>query len=159
MSVEGSDTGVATYVGGDMYVGGKENSNLNSETGPTGTYAVEAEGLTVVNGSLAMHPLKDAWKVWNTGTTGGKHYTSRGFRWGVVGFGSQFRPADGKTALVVGGNTNTSVMGSKVAHGVRRAGWARRMLMDITATGTRLLWLAAKPAFGAVMILLIPYAD
>lgn len=114
MSVEGSDTGVATYVGGDMYVGGKENSNLNSETGPTGTYAVEAEGLTVVNGSLAMHPLKDAWKVWNTGKTGGKHYTSRGFRWGVVGFGSQFRPADGKTALVVGGNTSTSVMGSKV---------------------------------------------
>lgn len=114
MSVKGSDTGVATYVGGDMYVGGKENSNLNSETGPTGTYAVEAEGLTVVNGSLAMHPLKDAWKVWNTGTTGGKHYTSRGFHWGVVGFGSQFRPADGKTALVVGGNTNTSVMGSKV---------------------------------------------
>ena len=61
MSVEGSDTGVATYVGGDMYVGGKENSNLNGETGPAGTYAVEAEGLTVVNGSLAMHPLKDAW--------------------------------------------------------------------------------------------------
>ena len=114
MSVEGSDTGVATYVGGDMYVGGKENSDLTGETGPTGTYAVEAEGLTVVNGSLAMHPLKDAWKVWNTGTTGGKHYTSRGFRWGVVGFGSQFRPADGKTALVVGGNTDTSVMGSKV---------------------------------------------
>lgn len=114
MSVEGSDTGVATYVGGDMYVGGKENSDLNGETGPAGTYAVEAEGLTVVNGSLAMHPLKDAWKVWNTGTTGGKHYTSRGFRWGVVGFGSQFRPADDKTALVVGGNTNTSVMGSKV---------------------------------------------
>lgn len=114
MSVEGSDTGVATYVGGDMYVGGKENSDLTGETGPTGTYAIEAEGLTVVNGSLAMHPLKDAWKVWNTGTTGGKHYTSRGFRWGVVGFGSQFRPADGKTALVVGGKTNTSVMGSKV---------------------------------------------
>lgn len=114
MGVGGSDTGVATYVGGDMYVGGKENSDLTGETGPTGTYAVEAEGLTVVNGSLAMHPLKDAWKVWNTGTTGGKHYTSRGFRWGVVGFGSQFRPADGKTALVVGGNTNTSVMGSKV---------------------------------------------
>lgn len=114
MSVEGSDTGVATYVGGDMYVGGKENSDLNGETGPAGTYAVEAEGLTVVNGSLAMHPLKDAWKVWNTGTTGGKHYTSRGFRWGVVGFGSQFHPADGQTALVVGGKTGTSVMGSKV---------------------------------------------
>lgn len=123
MSVEGSDTGVATYVGGDMYVGGKENSNLNSETGPTGTYAVEAEGLTVVNGSLAMHPLKDAWKAWNTGTTGGKHYTSRGFRWGVVGFGSQFRPADGKTALVVGGNTSTSVMGSKKVGAWGAPGW------------------------------------
>lgn len=123
MSVEGPDTGVATYVGGDMYVGGKENSNLNSETGPTGTYAVEAEGLTVVNGSLAMHPLKDAWKAWNTGTTGGKHYTSRGFRWGVVGFGSQFRPADGKTALVVGGNTSTSVMGSKKVGAWGAPGW------------------------------------
>ena len=123
MSVEGSDTGVATYVGGDMYVGGKENSDLNDGTGPTGTYAVEAEGLTVVNGSLAMHPLKDAWKVWNTGTTGGKHYTSRGFRWGVVGFGSQFRPANGETALVVGGNTNTSVMGSKKVGAWRAPGW------------------------------------
>lgn len=123
MSVEGSDTGVATYVGGDMYVGGKENSDLNDGTGPTGTYAVEAEGLTVVNGSLAMHPLKDAWKAWNTGTTGGKHYTSRGFRWGVVGFGSQFRPADGKTALVVGGNTNTFVMGSKKVGAWRAPGW------------------------------------
>ena len=123
MSVEGSDTGVATYVGGDMYVGGKENSDLNDGTGPTGTYAVEAEGLTVVNGSLAMHPLKDAWKAWNTGTTGGKHYTSRGFRWGVVGFGSQFRPADGKTALVVGGNTNTSVMGSNKVGAWRAPGW------------------------------------
>lgn len=131
MSVKGSDTGVATYVGGDMYVGGKENSNLNSETGPTGTYAVEAEGLTVVNGSLAMHPLKDAWKVWNTGTTGGKHYTSRGFRWGVVGFGSQFRPADGKTALVVGGNTSTSVMGSKVG-AWRAPGWLGKTNADDT---------------------------
>lgn len=123
-SVTGSDTGVATYVGGDMYVGGKPSdaNALNNSTGPTGTYAVEAEGLTVVNGSLAMHPLKDAWKVWNTGKTGGKYYTSRGFRWGVVGFGSQFRPADGKTALVVGGNTNTSVMSSNVG-AWRAPGW------------------------------------
>lgn len=135
MSVEGSDTGVATYVGGDMYVGGKENSKLNSETGPTGTYAVEAEGLTVVNGSLAMHPLKDAWKAWNTGTTGGKHYTSRGFRWGVVGFGSQFRPADGKTALVVGGNTSTSVMGSKKVGAWGAPGWLGKT--DVNDTNSR----------------------
>lgn len=116
MSVTGTDTGVATYVGGDMYVGGKPSdaNALNSGTGPTGTYAVEAEGLTVVNGSLAMNPQKEAWKLWNTGSAGGTSYVSRGFRWGVVGFGSQFRPADGKTVLAVGGNTDTSVMHSKV---------------------------------------------
>ena len=136
-SVTGSDTGVATYVGGDMYVGGKPSdaNALNNSTGPTGTYAVEAEGLTVVNGSLAMHPLKDAWKVWNTGKTGGKYYTSRGFRWGVVGFGSQFRPADGKTALVVGGNTNTSVMSSKVG-AWRAPGWLGKTdVNDINSHG------------------------
>lgn len=116
MSVTGTDTGVATYVGGDMYVGGKPSdaSALNNAAGPTGTYAVEAEGLTVVNGSLAMNPQKEAWKLWNTGSAGGKSYVSRGFQWGVVGFGSQFRPADGKTVLAVGGNTGTSVMYSKV---------------------------------------------
>ena len=99
-----------------MYVGRKPSdaNDLNNSTGPTGTYAVEAEGLTVVNGSLAMNPQKEAWKLWNTGNAGGKSYVSRGFRWGVVGFGSQFRPADGKTVLAVGGNTSTSVMGSKV---------------------------------------------
>lgn len=92
--------------------GGKPSdaSALNNAAGPTGTYAVEAEGLTVVNGSLAMNPQKEAWKLWNTGSAGGKSYVSRGFRWGVVGFGSQFRPADGKTVLAVGGNTGTSVM-------------------------------------------------
>lgn len=116
MSVTGTDTGVATYVGGDMYVGGKPSdaNALNNDVGPIGTYAVEAEGLTVVNGSLAMNPQKEAWKLWNTGSAGGKSYVSRGFRWGVVGFGSQFRPADGKTVLAVGGNTDTSVMHSKV---------------------------------------------
>ena len=47
-----------------MYVGGKPSNAdaLNSATGPTGTYAVEAEGLTVVNGSLAMNPKKRAWR-------------------------------------------------------------------------------------------------
>lgn len=125
MSVTGTDTGVATYVGGDMYVGGKPSdaNALNNGTGPTGTYAVEAEGLTVVNGSLAMNPQKEAWKLWNTGSAGGKSYVSRGFRWGVVGFGSQFRPADGKTVLAVGGNTDTSVMYSNEVGAWTAPGW------------------------------------
>lgn len=124
-SVTGTDAGVATYVGGDMYVGGKPSntSDLSTSTGPTGTYAVEAEGLTVVNGSLAMNPQKEAWKLWNTGSAGGKSYVSRGFRWGVVGFGSQFRPAGGKTVLAVGGNTDTSVMGSSKVGAWTAPGW------------------------------------
>lgn len=125
MSVTGTDTGVATYVGGDMYVGGKPSdaSALNNAAGPTGTYAVEAEGLTVVNGSLAMNPQKEAWKLWNTGSAGGKSYVSRGFRWGVVGFGSQFRPADGKTVLAVGGNTGTVVMNNNKVGAWTAPGW------------------------------------
>ena len=137
MSVTGTDTGVATYVGGDMYVGGKPSdaNALNSGTGPTGTYAVEAEGLTVVNGSLAMNPQKEAWKLWNTGSAGGKSYVSRGFRWGVVGFGSQFRPADGKTVLAVGGNTDTSVMYSKVGAWTAPGWLGKTSSSDITDQG------------------------
>lgn len=105
--------------------GGKPSdaSALNNAAGPTGTYAVEAEGLTVVNGSLAMNPQKEAWKLWNTGSAGGKSYVSRGFRWGVVGFGSQFRPADGKTVLAVGGNTGTSVMNNNKVGAWTAPGW------------------------------------
>lgn len=136
-SITGSDTGVATYVGGDMYVGGKPSNAdaLNSATGPTGTYAVEAEGLTVVNGSLAMNPKKSAWRLWNTGSAGGTSYVSRGFRWGVVGFGSQFRPADGKVALAVGGNTSTSVMGSKVGAWTAPGWLGKTSSTDATAHG------------------------
>lgn len=94
--IAGEDTGVATYVGRDLYVG-KNTSNktsINNEGDVDGSYAVEAEGLTVVNGKLVMKPLKDSWKAGST---------SAGFRWGTVGFGSQFRPGDGKTVLAIGG--------------------------------------------------------
>ena len=95
-TADGEDTGVATYVGRDLYVG-KNTSNrksISNENDVDGSYAVEAEGLTVVNGKLVMKPLKDSWKAGST---------SAGFRWGTVGFGSQFRPGDGKTVLAIGG--------------------------------------------------------
>ena len=95
-TADGEDTGVATYVGHDLYVG-KNTSNrksISNENDVDGSYAVEAEGLTVVNGKLVMKPLKDSWKAGST---------SAGFRWGTVGFGSQFRPGDGKTVLAIGG--------------------------------------------------------
>lgn len=92
INVSTPDPGVATYVGRDMYIGGKPSntSTLDASNAPTGSYAAEAEGLTVVRGKLAMNPIKGSW---------GGH----GFRFGTVGFGSQFRPSEGSTVLAVAG--------------------------------------------------------
>jgi choice-of-anchor A domain-containing protein len=102
-----NDEGIATFVGGDMYVGGKKSgiTSANNNNAPEGSYAVEAEGLTAVNGKLLLHPMKQAWNIWNKD---GSFNRSRGFRWGIVGFGSQFRPKDGSTVLSVGGNSTNS---------------------------------------------------
>ena len=105
-SGSGNDEGIATFVGGDMYVGGKKSgiTSANNNNAPEGSYAVEAEGLTAVNGKLLLHPMKQAWNIWNDGSFN----RSRGFRWGIVGFGSQFHPKDGSTVLSVGGNSTNS---------------------------------------------------
>lgn len=98
IDVSTPDPGVATYVGRDMYIGGKPSdgtSNLDASNAPTGSYAAEAEGLTVVRGKLAMNPLKESWPYNNSG--------GAGFRFGTVGFGSQFRPVAGSTVLAVAG--------------------------------------------------------
>ena len=98
IDVSSPDPGVATYVGRDMYIGGKPSdgtSNLDASNAPTGSYAAEAEGLTVVRGKLAMNPLKESWPYNNSG--------GAGFRFGTVGFGSQFRPVYGSTVLAVAG--------------------------------------------------------
>ena len=108
------DTGVATYVGGDMYVGKKTGGNMLDVNGPSGSYAVEAEGLTAVKGKLLMHPLKGAWATYFTDADGAKNgYVKdyRGFRFGVVGFGGQYRPKDGSVVLDVKGDSNDSSIG------------------------------------------------
>lgn len=96
IDVSTPDPGVATYVGRDMYIGGKPSNTktLDASNAPAGSYAVEAEGLTVVRGKLAMNPLKESWPYERIGA---------GFRFGTVGFGSQFRPVDGSTVLAVAG--------------------------------------------------------
>ena len=96
IDVSTPDPGVATYVGRDMYIGGKpsDTSNLDVENAPTGSYAAEAEGLTLVRGKLAMNPVKESWPYQSIGA---------GFRFGTVGFGSQFRPVAGSTVLAVAG--------------------------------------------------------
>ena len=97
IDVSTPDPGVATYVGRDMYIGGKPSnpSTLDEKNGPAGSYAAEAEGLTVVRGKLAMNPIKASW-------------SGDGFRFGTVGFGSQFRPVDRSTVLAVAG-INSSI--------------------------------------------------
>lgn len=100
------DPGVATYVGRDMYIGSNPSrvttligqDVINNNT-LLGSYAVEAEGLTVVAGKLAMRPLKKSW--------GGA-----GFRFGTVGFGSQFRPESGTALAVAGINTALTSIGT-----------------------------------------------
>ena len=96
IDVSTPDPGVATYVGRDMYIGGKPSNTktLDASNAPAGSYAAEAEGLTVVRGKLAMNPLKESWPYEGIGA---------GFRFGTVGFGSQFRPVAGSTVLAVAG--------------------------------------------------------
>lgn len=101
IDVSTRDPGVATYVGRDMYIGGKPSdpSILGAENAPTGSYAVEAEGLTAVQGKLALNPLKESWPY----TDSNNNTSGAGFRFGTVGFGSHFRPVDGSTVLAVAG--------------------------------------------------------
>lgn len=118
INVSTPDPGVATYVGRDMYIGGKPSdpSTLNEMNGPAGSYAAEAEGLTVVRGKLAMNPIKASW-------------SGDGFRFGTVGFGSQFRPVDRSTVLAVAGinssiqNMNTGLGATSVTATV--GAWTR----------------------------------
>lgn len=102
--INATDTGVATYVGGDMFVGKRSgddamrNNNGESGGGPLGSYAAEIEGATVVNGDLYAK-LKKGF-----------------FTAGVVAFGSQFVPGQGTQVLTVGGNTATTAKPTNGSH-------------------------------------------
>lgn len=103
------DTGIATFVGGNMYIGkpnnltkttyGSDNQENTIEPNTananefSSSYAVEAEGTTLVAGKMINSSLKRSWD-------------SHGFRFGTVGFGANFRPAEGSTSLAIGGNGN-----------------------------------------------------
>lgn len=92
-----NDSGIATWVGRDMYIGAPSQSgpHYTSENMPEPSYAVEAEGLTAVAGRLAMRGIKQGWHT-------------HGFRFGVVGFGAMMTPKGGSDALVVAGK-NTAI--------------------------------------------------
>lgn len=104
-----TDTGVATWVGRDMYIGEKPGgaNNQDSEVSltddykPVGSYAVEAEGLTLIKGKLAINQIKNSWGFTPKDQPNVTEYP--GFRFGAVGFGAMYRPKNGSTALVVNG--------------------------------------------------------
>ena len=132
------DHGVATWVGRDMYIGGRPagsdlvlNGNKSGDAdgrglytytkAPTGSYAAEAEGLTIVKGKLAINQIKDSWStsVWNTKGDRTHFSGGQGFRFGIAGFGAQFRPPSGSTALVVAGegsNISSMTTGGKTGN-------------------------------------------
>lgn len=114
-----TDTGVATWVGRDMYIGekpgGAENQDatvaltgdMNSGLKPVGSYAVEAEGLTLVKGKLAINQIKNSWGFTPKDQPTVTEYP--GFRFGAVGFGAMYRPANGSVALAVSGSSNSLI--------------------------------------------------
>ncbi|NMM96862.1 hypothetical protein G1C98_1598 [Bifidobacterium sp. DSM 109960] len=121
------DDGIATYVGGNMYVG-KKNDHMMSTNGPDGSYAVEAEGLTAVKGKLLLHPIKNAWAEYDKN---GKATNYKGFRFGVVGFGANFRPKEGQSVLEVrGDSTDTGLSDANSVQAWGNAGWIGKMEDD-----------------------------
>lgn len=80
-----------------MYIGQSTGAASYSASNPiNGSYAVEAEGLTLINGKLMSRALKHSW-------------SDKGFRFGVVGFGAHYGPSAGSDGLVVGGNSTASL--------------------------------------------------
>ena len=106
------DNGIATWVGKDMYIGypsaGVKANYGNGGNTPGQSYAVEAEGATLVGGRLAIHSVKNSWGA-NYGPNG-VNYSGRGFRFGIVGFGGQFRPTEGDALVIAGSNSQMSGM-------------------------------------------------
>ncbi|WP_158216099.1 SpaA isopeptide-forming pilin-related protein [Pseudoscardovia suis] len=94
--ITADDTGIATYVGGNMYIGSPKSGATWSADAINGSYAVEAEGQTVVRGDLLARPIK-------TGSDGKSFFTL-----GMVAFGAQYLPAAGTTILAVGGKVGSN---------------------------------------------------
>lgn len=107
------DDGIATWVGRNMYVGAPNGKTSFGEgNAPDKSYAVEAEGLTLVNGKLAINSTKTSW-------------SQKGFRFGIVGFGAQYRPKAGSDTLVVGGNSTDITLTDSANQSTNVLGWGQ----------------------------------
>lgn len=107
------DDGIATWVGRNMYVGAPNGkTSFGAGNAPDKSYAVEAEGLTLVNGKLAINSTKTSW-------------SQKGFRFGIVGFGAQYRPKAGSDTLVVGGNSTDITLTDSDNQSTNVLGWGQ----------------------------------
>lgn len=127
-----NDTGVATYVGRDLYIGSRPDNPLvlDGSNKPGASYTVELEGLTVVNGKMAIHQVNNSWNGW-------------GVRLGAVGFGSHFRPETGSVALAVGGGSNSLINTMNGSGTASIAGWVHGAWLG-GADGTDNIWYRAQ---------------
>ena len=108
-----TDDGIATWVGRNMYVGAPDGkTSFREGNAPDKSYAVEAEGLTLVNGKLAINSTKTSW-------------SQKGFRFGIVGFGAQYRPGTGSDTLVVGGNSTDITLTDSDGQSTNVLGWGQ----------------------------------
>lgn len=107
------DDGIATWVGQDMYVGSPQGkTSFGQGQAPDKSYAVEAEGLTLVGGKLAINSTKASWN-------------QRGFRFGIVGFGAQYRPGAGSDTLVVDGSNSNITLTDSENQSTNVLGWGQ----------------------------------
>ena len=90
------DTGIATYVGGNMFMGKPVNGNTvfngsGDQSKITPSYAVEAEGVTLIEGKVVNANIKKSWgkqrfSFWASGlwwqlySCGQQHYSRNWWR-------------------------------------------------------------------------------
>ncbi|MBF9711265.1 choice-of-anchor A family protein [Bifidobacterium dentium] len=89
-SVNDVDTGLATFVGRDFYVGKPKDGDRQSLTADSidGSWAAEMEGQTFVRGRYMQRAQKGFFTI------------------GTVAFGAQYQPANGSTILAVEGTNS-----------------------------------------------------
>lgn len=89
-SVNDVDTGLATFVGRDFYVGKPKDGDGQSLTADSidGSWAAEMEGQTFVRGRYMQRAQKGFFTI------------------GTVAFGAQYQPANGSTILAVEGTNS-----------------------------------------------------
>lgn len=95
--VNEADTGLATYVGRDFYVGAPTDGETGTADGSIhGSWAAEMEGQTFILGKYMQRAQKGFFTI------------------GTVAFGAQYKPAAGSTIIAVKG-TNTNLSGASTA--------------------------------------------